>query len=77
MSGQAKIAPVAGHRVQPKDRPRIRCQHGSVSPDCTAEATVCEHLHWDTGQRAGVSFFYFCDDHAPPALRAALEAACS
>lgn len=54
------------HRVRPEDRARIRCQRAG----CAAPADMCEHVHWDTGNTTGVSFFYFCDEHAPPSDRA-------
>jgi hypothetical protein len=44
------------HRVEPKDRERISCQSCQEAP-----ADVCEHVHWNTGNTVGVSFFYYCD----------------
>ena len=46
------------HRVEAKDKARIACrgQYG----ECQNQADVCEHVHWDTGNTTGVSFFYSC-----------------
>ena len=47
------------HRVKEHDKARIRCcgQYHT----CTAQSDVCVHVHWDTGNTKGVSFFYYCD----------------
>lgn len=44
------------HRVKAKDRERISCQSCRAAP-----ADVCEHVHWNTGNTKGISFFYYCD----------------
>lgn len=46
---------ITSHRVKDKDRARIKCT------DCGGPADVCRHVHWETGGRKGVSFFYHCD----------------
>ena len=53
---------MAGHIVAKKDRKRIRCDDSSGCPN---RAVWCEHVHWDTGNTTGVSFFYSCGKHAP------------
>ncbi|HEX8177889.1 MAG TPA: hypothetical protein VF543_22560 [Pyrinomonadaceae bacterium] len=44
------------HRVKEEDRKRITCQTCFVAP-----ADICEHVQWDVGVGAGISFFYHCD----------------
>ncbi len=53
------------HVIRPKDRKRIRCDAtvGAMT-FCNRPALVCEHVHWNTGNTAGVSFFYICGRHA-------------
>lgn len=47
------------HVVKPSDRKRIRCGDWSC-PYRSARAMICEHSHWNTGNAAGVSFYYLC-----------------
>jgi hypothetical protein len=44
------------HRVKRKDRQRIKCGKCHRAP-----ADVCEHVHWNSGNTVGLSFFYYCD----------------
>lgn len=56
----------AYHTISAEDRNRIRCQKtlpGGCS--CGAPVVICQHAYWHTGNRAGVSFFYFCATHDP------------
>lgn len=45
------------HLVSEKDSERIKCLC------CGDKAYICLHDEWDTGNRKGVSFFYFCKAH--------------
>lgn len=44
------------HRVKAKDKKRILCQQCHA-----AAADLCEHTFWQASERAGISFFYYCD----------------
>lgn len=46
------------HIVKQCDRARILC-NGCYNT-CRKPADVCVHVHWDTGNTTGVSFFYYC-----------------
>lgn len=49
-----EVPPVT-HRVKARDRRRITCSKCRAAP-----ADICEHVHWNTGNTTGISFFYFC-----------------
>lgn len=51
------------HKVKKSDRKRIRCL-GKQPGGCGRPAWFCQHVHWDTGNTKGLSFFYFCRKHA-------------
>jgi hypothetical protein len=51
------------HDVKLSDQSRIRCT-GSYT-NCGKPATMCQHVHWDTGNTKGLSFFYYCPEHDP------------
>ena len=44
------------HPVQATDTPRIPC----TTQDCAAHAEVGHRTCWNTGNTAGVSYFYYC-----------------
>jgi hypothetical protein len=46
------------HVVMPADRERIRCS------DCQGPTFACEHSHWNVNGMTGLSFFYYCLEHA-------------
>lgn len=60
---RSHLAPVLGsgdfpghptHIVEESDRERVRCN------DCGEPALIGVHMHWNTGNTEGVSFFYHC-----------------
>lgn len=45
------------HLVSEKDSERIKCLY------CGDKAYICLHDEWNTGNRKGISFWYFCKAH--------------
>jgi hypothetical protein len=53
------------HEVAESDKPRIPCSFAG----CTKQADACEHVHWNTGNTTGVSFWYYCAAHSETVKR--------
>lgn len=55
----------AGHFVDPKDRERIRCSacltKNPCGESCGKPAVWCHYMYWG---KSGISFFYYCKEHA-------------
>ena len=51
------------HQVAEPDQKRISCITCTLA-GFPSPAEICEHVSWNTGNTAGVSFFYYCLPHA-------------